>query len=121
MNEVLEIILTILATLSVFFIIIGGGLFGMHSAEIDYDENCMREMAIKHCESNDIYFHSYSAGSLDSEYFYCIEFERGSIKKRFLYSGQEKDTCRNKDAHSTKYYESKYSSNLKKTNGSSDE
>ena len=75
---------------------------------IDYSEECMREMAVNHCESEGMYFNRYFSGTVDNEYFYCREDGRGKMNTRLDYSSEEMDNCRIKDANSFKVYESKW-------------
>lgn len=80
----------------------------VYSIDIDYNEDCMREMAINHCESEGMYFKKYFSGSFDSEYFICREIGRGMPGRSFDYSSEEMDKCRIKDANSLKLYKSKW-------------
>ncbi len=94
-------------------ILVVGGVAGFaysvfHGTAIDYNEECMREMAVNHCESEGMYFNKYFSGTIDSEYFVCKEDGRGEKNKRFDYSAEEMDNCMIKDANSFKDYKSKW-------------
>ena len=94
-------------------IIIMSGMCGflysvVEGSPIDYSEECMREMAVNHCESEGMYFNKYFSGTIDSEYFVCKEAGRGEQNKRFDYSAEELDNCMIKDANSFKDYKSKW-------------
>jgi len=108
MSEWIENILIAAVIISAFVIIIGGVFFFTHFSEVDYNEKCMRDTAVKYCESNNMSFYYYTAGSLDSEYFKCIESDRVAKLNVIDYSGKELDYCMNKDAYSKKYYKSKW-------------
>ena len=104
MEEWIENTLIVLGVIIALIIIWGGVFFLIHFAHIDYNEDCMRKTAVRYCDSKDMYFNYYQAGSIDNEYFRCIENERGSDTMRFEYSGEELDYCMNKDANKAGYY-----------------
>lgn len=100
-------VVTIFAVVIIFV----GGYFLVHSSEIDFSEECMREMAVVHCESQGMYLMRYSSGSFDGEFFYCREDGRDMINKEFSYSAKELDNCMIKDSHSLRNYKSKWELN----------
>ncbi len=111
MEDWIENTMIAICVIAILVIVWGGIFFIIHFAHIDYNENCMRDTAVRYCESNDMYFNYYQAGSIDNEYFECIENERGSDTTTFEYSGGELDYCMNKDANKASFYKSKYELN----------